>query len=163
MLPTIRAIKDRLEFLRTNPNAIQRYSLELLEEISEEDYTIASPSNPFIFLLENSAILASLGMDESRSRVRELYPSLANKPEDIYRHMSDVDYLNQFSIPGRVVISLIFNSNEIKNLAVQVPNQNYKKVTIPKNSVFSISEYDFGIHYPVDLRVNIYDEIQVAL
>lgn len=159
---TNEGIKDQFEFLRTNPNAIQRYALELLEQVSNDSITINDPTNPFIFLLETSAILASTAMDESKSRVRELYPTLANKPEDLYRHMSDRDYLNQFSVPGKVTISLVLSVKEIINLAIKVPDQNYKKISIPRDSIFSISEYDFGIYYPIDIRVTVQDGIQIV-
>ena len=162
ILPTTESIKTRLDFFRTNPNAIQRFALELLEDVSTNNYTISDPTNPFIFLLETSAVLSSNSMDESRSRARELYPSLAIKPEDLYRHMSDVDYLNQFSVPGKIEMSLIFNEADILNLAVEVPNQIFKKITIPRDSIFSISDYDFGIYYPVDIRVSLEEEIQVV-
>ena len=162
MLPTTETIKERLEKIRTNPNAIQRYALDLLSEASNNEYTISDPSNPFIFLLETSAVLASSSMDESRSRARELYPVLASKSEDLYRHMSDVDFLNIFSTPGRITMSLIFKVHDIFNLAVKVPDQTYKKITIPKNSIFSISEYNFGIYYPIDLRVTLQKELQIV-
>ena len=155
-------IVNNFEFFRTNPNAIQRYAIELLEKLSEKKYTINDPSNPFVFLLEASAMLASTAMNESKSRVRELYPSLAIKPEDIYRHMSDRDYLNQFSIPGKINMSLVMSVKEIIDSSVKVSDQNYKKITIPKDSIFSISDYDFGIHYPIDIRVTAQDGLQVV-
>ena len=159
---TIDEINNRLELYRTNPNAIQRYVLELLETVSKGEHTITSPSNPFVFLLEASVMLSSNAMDESRSRVREMYPVLATKPEDIYRHMSDTDYLNQFSIPSKIEMSLVFKLNELLNMAIGVPDQIYKKITIPKESIFSINSIDFGMHYPVDIRVTPYDGLQIV-
>lgn len=159
---TIDEINNRLELYRTNPNAIQRYVLELLETVSKGEHTVTSPSNPFVFLLEASVMLSSNAMDESRSRVREMYPVLATKPEDIYRHMSDTDYLNQFSIPSKIEMSLVFKLNELLNMAITVPDQIYKKITIPKESIFSINSIDFGMHYPVDIRVTPYDGLQIV-
>lgn len=159
---TIDEINNRLELYRTNPNAIQRYVLELLETVSKGEHTITSPSNPFVFLLEASVMLSSTAMDESRSRVREMYPVLATKPEDIYRHMSDTDYINQFSIPSKIEMSLVFKLNELLNMAIGVSDQIYKKITIPKESIFSINNIDFGIHYPIDIRVTPYDGLQIV-
>ena len=155
-------IKEELEFFRTNPNAVQRYVLELLEESTGGQKIIPDPGNPFVFLLEATASLASTAMNECRSRVRELYPSLSNKPEDIYRHMSDVDYLGQFYTPSKCEISLVFALNDILTHVVDLPLEYYKKIVIPKDSIFTLGEYNFGFYYPIEIRITAENGIQVV-
>ncbi|WP_257292798.1 hypothetical protein [Endozoicomonas sp. ONNA1] len=162
MSSSLKDLKNNTLMFRSNPNAIQRAAYDLLEGVSDESYQILTPTNPFVFLLEAAAATASAAMDFTATATRQIYPELAVTYEDLYRHMSDADYRDRFATPGRSNISILLLKSEIIELAKEVPNTSYRKLTLPKNTEFSVAGYPFGFHYPIDIRVQAHGGIQVV-
>lgn len=150
---TSQEIRNQLHTLRTNPAAIQRYVIDLLAEVSNDKYVLKEPSNPLVFLLEASALMSVAAMDQFEAVARKLYPSLAIEPEDLYRHMADRDYLNGFATPSKGVMTFVFLKREIISLAVAVPGQPFKQLTLPKDTIIHAMDTPLGFYYPIDIRV----------
>lgn len=151
-----------IQEVRFNPAAIQRKSLELLETVSNGEIDVVDPSNPFVFLLEASAINASATMVECEALTRKQYPSMALTEEDLYLHMSDKDYIGRFSTPGKTVFTLLFGKDELKQKALATEVSGVNKLVIPKNTEFKVADYTFTMQYPIELRVMDYGGIQVV-
>ena len=148
--------------LRTNPLAIQRLMLRTLEDIRNDGSTIVDGTNPFFFLMEAAVSVGGATMQQAETVVRQLYPSLAASYDDLYRHMSDKQYLNRFCTPSRVTMMIMMNLDDVRNNAVQVYDVNNNavpglfKMTIPRHSEIDVGGYAFTMQYPIDIFVSRY-------
>lgn len=140
------------EILR-NPLSTQAHILEELQNRITGGKPVMDGNNVFTFLMEMGSTLTADSINAMSNTFPALYPVRAQTSEDLYRHMSTWDYLNLFSRPSDTTISLYLDSDYLINNAKDV-NLNYKKVVIPKDTVFSIAGYNFGIHYPIEIRIN---------
>lgn len=160
-MTTLNKVMTQLSRYRFDPGNIQRVTLDALEEAYNGEYDLSDPTNPFIFLLEASAVQAAAAGVQNDISMRKLYPALAESEEDLYRHMADEDYIGRFAMPSSATFTLLFSKEEIVAQSTATGTANTRKITIPRNTVFVISETFFGIHYPIELRVLENNAIQV--
>lgn len=139
--------------LLSNPLAAQAYALDELESRFNGNYFVADSNNVFGFLLEYGAALNNTTCTSMFDALRTIYPQRAQTMLDLLKHMSDFDYLNLFSTPCTCNIRLTVNRKYIVDNALSF-NDNYKLVIIPKYTVFTVGRYQFGLHYPINLRIN---------
>ena len=145
-----------------NPSGIQRVILDHLKGITNGTVDIVDPTNPFVFLLEASAVTAAAAMMESESNTRRLYPSLAQTPEDLYLHMSDKDYINRFSTPAKTIFSIMILRSDLLKKVINIPGTNTYKTTIAKNTEFTVGEITFSLQYPIDIKVMEHGGIEIT-
>ena len=155
-------IKNNIEMFRTNPAAIQRYVMDLLSEVGDNEYTLENATSPFVFLLEATSMMCSSLVEHSESIARKLYPQMATTVEDLYRHMADVDYLNRFARPSKAAISLVILKRDIVKLAVSIPFSQQRKIIIPRETEFNIAGHKFGIFYPIDIYITANDALKIS-
>ena len=91
-----------------NPGNVQRIAIDILEEYIDGTRTIIDPTNPLNLLIENAAVMTSAAMENNTANMRRTYPVIANTLDDIYPHMSDVDYANLFSTPSQTRFRLMY-------------------------------------------------------
>lgn len=139
--------------LYTVPQRIQARALDLLQEKVLDGKEMVDGNNPATFLLEFSATVAAGITNEVSQSLSSLYPSRAQTTADLYRHMSDYDYVNLFSTPSNTMIEIVLNRNYLIQNAVRYGNSDYKKIVIPEYSTFKIGEYTFGIYYPIEIQI----------
>lgn len=144
-------LMNNIELYKNNPSAIQRTILNYLQNITNGTVDIVDPTNPFVFLLEASTVTSAAAINEVNTVTAKLYPSLAVTNDDLYLHMSDTDYLGVFSTPSYATMTFAFNKDVLKQIATPVPNTPTSKVTIPRNSEFTVSTYSFTLEYPIDI------------
>lgn len=162
MSTSIAKLKDEINEVRYNPAAIQRRLFQTLEEMTQGEIDVVDPSNPFVFLMEASVVLTSAQMEESENLTRRLYPSMAQTEDELYLHMSDQDYVGRFNSPSRTTFKLLFHKDEIIKRAVLTEDGETRKIVIPRNTEFQVSDYTFTMEYPVELRVLGHGGLQVA-
>lgn len=162
MTTTVGQWLDQLDNVRYNPLAVQRLSLDVLENSSARQLDLVDPTNPFVFLLEASATLATSCMIHNESLARQQYPSLALTEDELYLHMSDTDYAGRFGSPARAKFYVLIGKEELYAKAVAVPGTTIRKLTIPRNTVFSVAGVDFTLQYPIDLRVMGHGGLQIV-
>lgn len=148
--------------LRANPAAIQRYIGKLVEDGTNGKIRLVDPSNPFVFLIEAIGSLSSAVMLSNEANVRKQYESTASTVDELYLHMSDVDYIDRFSSPGRTNFLLYLGKEELKTKAILTPSGTIKQITIPRDSFFTIGGYTFTLQYPIDIRVMAHGGIQIV-
>jgi len=148
--------------LYSNPALVQSRVLDSLQANLTGGTPIVDGNNVCSFLLENFSANSADIVKAMINEMDPLYALRAQTAEDLYRHMSDFDYLNLFSSPARTFVELTFRKDMIVDNAVSV-NSTYNKVVIPKNSVFTIEQYKFGIYYPIEIRVNKYTNTIVVV
>lgn len=143
--------------LYTNPLSVQTQLLRRLEQEVLEGDTVPDGNNVVSFLLEYMASMTAGFATKTMDAFNDLYPSRAQTAAALYRHMSDLDYVNMFSIPATVKVSLLLNREFLLNYAVPLDDSNGSvvncKLTIPETTVFRIDNIPFTLHYPVDLYV----------
>lgn len=155
-------LMDQIDAYRFNPTAIQSVIIDKVEAIYNGEVALVDPSNPFIHLLEAAAATASASMSFTEAATRKLYPVLSTQQEDLYRHMSDADYLGRFAYPSMAPFELVFSVDELKARAVLDSRTGLKKIVIPRDTRFTIAGYFFGIHYPIEIRVMSHGGIQAV-
>jgi hypothetical protein len=153
---------DNIVNVRNNPALIQRYQLEALEAAMNGTLDVVDASNPFVFLIEANAATAAATVARAEAVTRRLYPSLAVTEDDLYRHMSDVDYLGRFSLPDNAQMVLALSWAELLVRVVQVPGSDVKKLVIPRNTKFKINGVEFGMQYPIEIRLMPHGGFQVV-
>ena len=140
--------------LYTNPLRMQRTALSKLQESVLNGKEVSDGNNVFTFLLEFAATMTAGAAGEAVNTFSGLYPSKAMTSSDLYKHMSDFDYINLFSTPASTKITLMFDRNYLINHAVQdTSNRSYHKVVIPSQSTFTIGTMTFGIYYPIQILI----------
>lgn len=142
------------ESVLNNPLQIQSDILSDLQSRIDGDLTVVDANNPFMFLLEAFSRTVSEAITSVDTKLNSIYPKRATTTKELYQHLSDYDYLGFFSSPANLKLRLILHRDFIVNNAIQVENTNYKLVVIPKDTVFQIGRYSFGLHYPIHIRVN---------
>lgn len=153
---------DQLDTLRYNPLAVQRLTLDILENSDGMKYDVVDATNPFVFLTEAAATLATSCMIHNEALTRQQYASLALTEDELYLHMSDVDYVGRFGSPARAKFTLLLGKEELYAKAVAVGSTGIRKITIPRNTVFTVAGVDFTMQYPIDIRIMGHGGLQVV-
>lgn len=147
---------------RFNPAGIQRSVLGLLSEITNGQRTVVDPTNPFVFCLEAAACCTAGFMQEHALAARQRYPRLAMTQEDLYLHMSDKDYADRFATPANATFYFLFPKEKLINSMVLEEETGYMKITIPRNTYFTVSGMRFSLQYPIDIRKLANDALQIV-
>jgi hypothetical protein len=148
--------------VRANPTAIQRAIYQKLDAISSGAYQVVDPSNPFVFLLDAAAVMTSSAMVQNEVNTRKQYASMALNYDDLYRHMSDTDYLNIFATPARTSFWIWLNKAELYRRVVPTGVGEIAKVTIPRNTEFTVAGVSFTMQYPIDVKVMAHGGLQIV-
>ena len=151
--------KDLLEAVtanRYNPSGIQRAVL------SQLSIDVVDATNPFVFLLQSSAVNTAAFMVENAANNRKQYPSVAQTVDDIYLHMSDKDYIDRFASPSKTKFSIIVPYDELIAKMVHNTTTGIRKVTIPRNSEFTVGDYTFSLQYPIDIKLLAHGSLQIV-
>jgi len=145
-----------------NPSLIQRNVHDHLDYVLNGTMDIVDPMNPFVFLMEASCVLTATAMSKTESATRAMYAKLVQTENDLYRHMSDEDYVDRFAVPSKATISLLFFKEEIIDKMVYDSVNAYYKIVIPRNTVFTVSETSFSLQYPIEIRKLSHGGLQVV-
>lgn len=161
-MTTTTELRNAIDAVRTNPASIQRVALGLVEGVRDGSYDIVDPSNPFVLLLEASATMAAVAIDRNDVNNRKQYPSVAQTEDEVYMHMADVDYANRFVTPSRTSFTILLGLEEVRQRAVATGIGTIRKLTIGRNSEFSIAGYKFTMQYPIDIRIMSHGGLQIV-
>lgn len=140
-----------------NPPALMRTMMLALEQNSNGRYFLVDPSNPFVYLQESACLLASAQIIGARAIAREIYPSLAENTDELYRHMSDKDHIGRFADPASTTIEFWLSMDEVLTKAVYPPdNQDalaVRRLIIARNTRITAGGYPLTMQYPIEIRV----------
>ncbi len=148
----VSALMSQITQYKYNPSAIQRVILDNLFQYTQGQADVVDPTNPFVFLLEASCVNTAAAMQESLINLNKQYPSLAQTFDDLYLHMSDLDYLNIFSSPSSTDFTWMINLTQLLGGLIDSPSQQCKKAVIPRNTMFTVNGLVFSISYPIEIR-----------
>ena len=145
-----------------NPSAIQRDALLIAAQAVEGGVEFVDPTNPFILAMETTAVNTAAFMVENEVLNRRQYPIAALTPADLYLHMSDKDYLNRFAVPTTAVITMLIRKDELINSMVLDNTPGVYKITIPRNTFFTVADTIFSMQYPIDIRQQLHGGLQAV-
>ena len=134
-----------------HPLSIQAKAIQSLEDTVLNGNKVTDGNNVFTFLTEYSSNLVAGLVNKACDCFHSLYPENAQTSSDLYKHLSDFDYIGLFSSPAMTEVELVFDRNFIIDNAVKYDD--YYKIVIPEYSKFTIGEYVFGLMYPIEIRV----------
>ena len=147
------SIVNAIDAVRNDPRRIQEVVLNSVDAFRTNELQVPDASNPFALLLEMAASCAASLHTRDEISLRAMYPALANTQEDLYRHMSDVDFLGRFATPSELYVRLLFAKGELLELAETVPGTNIRKLIIPRHTKVLLNDVEFTLSYPIEIRV----------
>jgi hypothetical protein len=162
MASNAQALIDAIVSVQSNPMAIQRVQLNALRNVLDGTTDLVDSSNPFVFLMEMGSVLGAATMTANKVSSRKQYPALALTQDDLYLHMSDLDYVGNFSTPGIADVFLLFDKDEIYANVVPTGQGNIAQVTIPRETYFQVGQYVFTMQYPINIRVMGHGGLQIT-
>lgn len=156
---------ERLTDVQNDPSLmldVVYNELETQMDNAEGEYDVPIAGSPFAWALENSTFLTCLGMDENRAILQKVYARLAKTEDDLYRHMSDQDYIGRFSQPAPTSIQIIMSRDEVMSKVVDVPGTRIKRIVIPRLTSVSVGGYTFTMQYPVYIELMPHGGLQIT-
>lgn len=155
-------LNTMIELAKLNPMAVQRAGIEFLERVRNGEIQIVDASNAMVYLMEFAATLFANGARKDEFLNRLQYPQLAMTRSDLYRHMSDVDYINVFSGPATTNLLLVYHKDEILEKAVATGDAGMRKLVIPRHTKIMAGDVPFTLQYPIELRVLPHGGLQIV-
>lgn len=144
---------QNLSLYKYHPNGILNVSLNRLTDMLDGKVEITDPSNPFVYLLETNCLNTAFAIQEYTLLTRKLYPRLANTEEDLYLHMSDLDYLGRFGEPAyaNVLFNILFN--DFKDKAYYDQDQKEHVLKLPRHLKITVDKYIFTLPSAIIIRL----------
>jgi hypothetical protein len=149
----MKTINSDLLRLYGNPGSIQYRILTGVAKDVAGGRVITQPCNVASCLVESFAEVSANVVQDVVSELNLQYPIQAQTADDLFRHMSDYDYVGWYSQPAGTMVELIFLLSTLRNAAEDVGGM-YKKVVIPAYSEFRIKDRIFSTYYPVEIRMD---------
>lgn len=161
---SVSTYKEKMLEMLNNPAGMQRVCLAQLDAMLDGNIDVVDPSNPFVFLMESATLLSTVAIEQTEINTRKQYPAVAVNQEDLYLHMSDVDYIDRFAKPSMAKFYFLLNLDEVLNNTVIDPNDSYQmnKLVIPRHTLVNVAEHDFMMQYPIEIRKLSYGGIQIV-
>ena len=145
-------LQKKIEANHFNPSAAFYVSNEAIERVSNGEITLLDATNPTVFLLEMMSVSTSAAVNTNSAKLRTLYPSLAERIEDLYPHMSDEDYINRFAHPCTHKVGIMLPADSLFQRMLYDENEKCHKAIIPRDSYVTIGNIEFTFMYPVVIR-----------
>lgn len=155
------SVQDQLINYRYNPAAILRVAFQTLADVNTGVIPVVDPSNPLVAAMTFTAFAASAAMSRNDTLNRFQYAALAQNLDQLYRHMSDTDYINRFAIPSQATVELLIPYQELLGKLIADPVNNDRRIVIPANTVFTVAGTPFSLQYPIIIRQQPQGALQV--
>ena len=147
-------LKDKIFELKHEPTRVMSLTLELLERaaINGEAFVV-DPSQPLPFLVENDVVLAHAAVEAFEANTMRQYPVMAQNESDLFLHVSDIDMVGMFAVPGETDFVFMLSKAEVVMNAVNIPGTQSKKLTIPRHTQILINGLHFTMQYPITMLI----------
>jgi len=161
-MPNVTTWLAAFDQLAANPGDIQTLALQQVEESYAGTADLGDPTYPFINLVEASSIHTAGALRAYDTYTRRTYGNLSQTMDDLYVHMSDVDYLNRFAIPSSATFNLLYSTEELLASMVDTGVNGIKELIIPRNTSITVSEVTFTMQYPILIRQMAHGGLQIV-
>ena len=149
MPTTVETMLAQMPMLQYDPTQMQRTGLQMLSDYYEGGLNFVDPTNPLVALIEVASVMTTGFMSKNEVNTRRQYPTVSQSPEDLYRHMSDKDYIGRFALPSKTRMTLLISEEEILNKLVTDPVIGNQKLVFPRNTFFTVASTVFSLQYPI--------------
>lgn len=137
----------------TDPMAVQYQILQDFESRVIGDGGTINGNNTATILMEMVASLTAEATMQAHGAITSQFPKRATTSEELFKHLSDYDYIGLLASPSQVSMNMILDYEFIVNNAEKF-NESYDEVEIPVDTTFQVGSYVFGIYYPIKIQVN---------
>lgn len=148
---TTKDLMDNISTIKRDPSRALDYIIDAIEANYLGEYEVLDTLSPWLNGMQASVALAANAIRESESNDRAMYPENAQTEDELYRHMSDDDYIGRFATPTNTNFAIILNKAEVINLSVQ--DNGYRKLVIPRNTFIDADGVIFSMQYPIEIRI----------
>lgn len=129
-------------------------SMDAVADASGWEIEFVDPTNPTVALWEAAAVYSKATLDTVTEHLRGLYPSLAQTPDDLYKHMSYKDYINRFASPDTVPFIFNINIQQFLTYSIRVQDQDYSMIEIPRDTKVVVDNFlYFTLQYPIQIKL----------
>lgn len=161
MTNTQEVIGDILSY-QYDPTRIASRMLDLISESVDGNFQIlVDPSNPFAKIIDSQVVLTTAFLEKDAINTNRQYERLAQTQEELFLHMSDIDYKDRFATPAKAPWTILMPKDEAISRMVDDPATNSKKLVIPRNSYYTVGDVVFSQQYPIVISQQTHGGIQV--
>ena len=138
----------------SNPFNLSYNYVELIEnKLLGNEGELLDNNSVFGFTIDMNATMNAHLINEVCNVVPSLYPARVQTSEELYKHLSDNEFIGIFANPALTELEILLDKQYLIANAESY-NTNYNKVVIPKSSTFKLDDFIFGIYYPIEIRIN---------
>lgn len=154
MTKATEALYNLRDHLESSPASVFELSLEVLEEAYQGQIDIVDATHPAMAILATTAVINAGSIMRAESLSRREFAILAQSWEDLFPHMSTEDHLDRFARPCEDTrINLAFSAEEFRNAALMDTESGMKRITLPRDTNFTVSDLGFYFGYPIDIYI----------
>ena len=147
-----------------NPAIMKRRIMRTLREIDDDEegqLELNNPTDPVSWCAEMAVLLGHATIEASRAELPKQYPLLATSEQEIYKHMSDKDYIDVFAQPSSAKFILLLDKQDVIDKAIEEDRLGNKRLIIPADTFITVAGYTFTLQYPIIIRILGYGGLQV--
>lgn len=147
----ISSVVENIAKYNSSPAMLQRDALEIIKNVLGNDNGIISAENPVALCLEMSAMQTAGSIGKNWILNRRQYPISAQTHEDLYYHLSDLDWVGVFALPAKAKISISFEYEEILQILKPLPDGTGNLLRLPRGFRVVVGGVGFMLDYPVNI------------
>ena len=144
-------IVENVSSYSASPARLQRDALKTIQKVLDNELGIISAENPVALCLEMSAMQTAGAVNKAWLLNRRQYPVSAQTHEDLYYHLSDLDWVGVFGLPAKAKFAVSFDYGEILQVLKPLPDGSGNLLRIPRGMRITVGEVDFMLDYPVNI------------
>lgn len=130
-----------------NPRQYMRHALSFMKNKMMGMGELVDGTNPVALMLEAASSIGAGVMLGVHNEIRGLYAATATNLTELYKHMTDDDFLGRFSDCATGTFMLILDYEEI------VHGNHNGVITVPKHLKIRVSGATFVTQYPIVIRI----------
>lgn len=148
-------IEERLSEMRHlvfQPNAMVDLQFEVMMNMVSGRVEDLDPSSSVGNVLENIGLMGCFITQEFVLNARDGNANLANNERQLYKHMSDRDFLDRFSSPAKTKMNFNVLYNEFLSKANIEPDTKDKVFVIPRYYQVKVKGLTYTTMAPIEIR-----------
>lgn len=162
MTTSVETFKEQLKEAAYNPGMMLATTFDILRDITDGKIEIVDATNPVVFTIESAAVTVASFLEQNEASDRKRYAVLAQTEDDLYRHMSDKDYIDRFALPSKATFGFVFSKEELLQKMVFDETTGNRQLVIPRNTYVEVATTQFSLQYPIIIRQLTHGGIQVV-
>lgn len=142
----------RIGWYKGSPTRIVQATFDFFDDVMNQRVDVVDPNSPFVMLVEASAVHTAIAVNDNLINLRRGYIGLAQTDSDIYRHMTDDEYIGRFAYPNSTGFTFMIQMDSLNNAMVYDDEEDCWKAIIPRDTVHTVDNLVFTHEYPIVIR-----------